>query len=77
MMSLNQAKIFIKEWKKICVAAERASNATTNLLQSNEEVDKLKEQLFIKTGEDTIDIFHAFSFYKLDTNISAKDRDKF
>jgi hypothetical protein len=67
----------LREWKKICVAAERAPNATTNLLQSSEEVDKLKEHLFIKTGEDTLDTFHAFSFYKLDTKITAKDREKF
>ncbi len=42
ILSLDRAKYLLKEWKEICVAAERASNATTNLLQSTDELEKLK-----------------------------------
>ena len=37
----------------------------------------MREQLFIETGEDTIDTFNAFKHYKMYTDITEKDRERY
>ena len=57
-----------------------SARATDNrLLNTVSDIDlaRMKEQLFIETGEDTVDTFQAFMHYKLFTEITEKDRERY
>ena len=71
----SRAETLLKTWKKICIEAEKAPGASTNLLESEADLEKLKNKLYIQTGEDTEDTWLAFEYYKLDPRLSNRDRD--
>ena len=50
---------------------------TSGLLSgdASHELEALKDQLFIKTGEDLVDTFMAFEKYGMNQKLSSQDRD--
>ena len=78
------AREYLLKWKKIQIQNEAnldlPANQTSTLLsdaEDSEALAKCKDELFIQTGQDLIDIFAAFEHYKLDQNISEEDRRQF
>lgn len=64
-------------WKKIKIEAEKnAGNATNSEGLLAQEI-RLKDKLFVETGEDVDDIFLAFKHYGLNQEITAEDREKY
>ena len=77
-------------WKNILLAYEKEGNNVDALLAGdaagntaslinadkgeNVELEQLKDQLFIKTGEDQYDCFLAFNHYGLNTELTDNDR---
>lgn len=74
---LQKANKLLGEWKKILLEHERSkqndpevnaalgSNVNASLLPEAAVIEQLKDNLFVKTGEDLIDTFAAFDHYKL------------
>jgi len=76
----EKANEYLQKWKRILVkneaALDGAANQTTSLLDQtdNEQLEKCKDQLFIETGQDLIDIFASFDYYKLNSQLTDEDR---
>ena len=85
-----RAEELLAAWKKILVAYEKEGNNVDVLLAGdaagntaslinadkgeNVELEQLKDQLFITTGEDQYDCFLAFNHYGLNTELTDNDR---
>jgi hypothetical protein len=70
-ITMIKAEEMLVEWKKINMEAEvRFANKAKVL----EHTETMKEELFVKFGEDVDDIFEAFQFYKLNVDITDDDR---
>ena len=83
----NRARDLLFEWKKIlfeykqnggdveALFASQGSGAGESLLMEagSAELEKLKDKLFISTGEDQLDTWEAFAFYKLDPQLTSDD----
>ena len=68
-----KAEEYLGYWKELKVKAgireqdEPVDNSQTD------KIRQLKDQLFIKFGEDVNDIFAAFRHYQLDTRVTQED----
>jgi len=71
------------EWKKILYDYEKEGHSIDALFQSgnganeglistttSQELETLKDKLFIATGEDQLDTWEAFSHYNLDPKLT-------
>jgi len=78
-ISLARAEQLLDIWKEIQVRHEAQKLPDGRLINkfSDIEISKMKQKLFIDTGEDTIDTFQAFEHYKLFTEITERDRERF
>ena len=74
-----RANQLLEVWKRIQVQHETKRGSDNRLLStvSETDIDRMKEHLFIETGEDTVDTFQAFKYYKLFTEITDKDRERY
>lgn len=79
----NRARELLIEWKKILFEYEKQGNDINTLFQggsgaqeglinqgTSNELENLKDKLFITTGEDQMDTWEAFKHYNLDTNLT-------
>lgn len=74
-ISQIRAEEILDLYKKLKVKsdfAHGAGSASEPLLDT-----KVKDQLFIETGEDIDDIFAAFAHYKLNFEISEEDKKRY
>lgn len=68
-----KADEYLAHWKRLKVQSGVNDSDDSN----SDAIRTLKEKLFILVGEDVEDIFEAFSYYQLDTTITAEDRKEY
>lgn len=73
-VSRHKAEEYLDLWKKMKVEAERNAGGSTASEGLLAQEIKLKDRLFIETGEDVDDIFLAFKHYGLNQEITEEDR---
>ena len=78
-ISAARAGQLLADWKKILLEY-RADGGDADALFSdgldgtpNQDLEGLKDKLFIATGEDQLDTWEAFQHYKLDPKLTAED----
>ena len=64
-------------WKKLKIEAERNPSASSSSEGLLAQEIKLKDRLFIETGEDVDDIFLAFKHYGLNAEVTEEDRERY
>ena len=69
-----RARELLEAWKKIQVQAENELGGAGAHDQLLAQENRLKDRLFIETGEDIDDTFAAFKHYGLDPKITDEDR---
>ena len=65
-----KAEEYLGVWKRMKIAA----NCFEPDDSASEAVRRLKDELFVKVGEDVQDVFEAFDYYQLDTTITEQDK---
>jgi hypothetical protein len=86
----NRANELLVEWKKVLFDYEKEGHSIDALFSSgtgtsqglineapSNELENLKDKLFIATGEDQLDTWEAFAHYGLDTKLTETDKQRF
>ncbi|CDW72291.1 UNKNOWN [Stylonychia lemnae] len=74
-ISQLQAEEIMESYKRQLVEAEAKFGNNQKVYE--EQIEKIKDNLFVQFGEDVLDIFEAFNHYGLDTEITSDDRKKY
>ena len=76
-ISQIKAEEYLEVWKRLNIKEERAHAGHSERHEPLLRDSKLKDKLFVETGEDVEDIFNAFKHYRLNHEITDDDRKRY
>ena len=73
----SSSEKLLEGWKRLVVGRRLELNYDNEKELDDDQIEYLKEQLFVEFGQDVGDVWVSFRHYKLDPTVSAKDMEKY